>query len=91
MDIMEYITPELLVLVPVLYVVGIAFKKSELVVDRYIPLLIGVLGILLALMYVTATCGFSLMGVFTAIVQGILCASVPVYGHQAVKQLTKDQ
>lgn len=91
MDIIEYIQPELLVLIPVLYLLGSAFKKSELIPDKLIPIYIGLIAVALASMYVIATCGFSMLGAFTGIVQGILCAGASVYFNQAVKQLGKDK
>lgn len=91
MDIIEYITPELLVLIPVLYLLGMAFKKSELIADKLIPIYIGVLGIALALLYVIASCGFALEGLFTGIVQGILCAGASVYANQMIKQVGKEK
>lgn len=91
MDIMEYIAPELVVLIPVLYLIGMALKRSELVPDKMIPLFIGAIGIILATLYVSATCDFCAEGMFTAIVQGILCAGASVYVNQTIKQLGKDQ
>ena len=38
MDFLEYIKPELLILVPVLYVIGMAIKKTALIADKLIPL-----------------------------------------------------
>ena len=43
----EYIRSELLLLIPVLNIVGAVLKKSRLP-DRWIPLLLGGLGILLS-------------------------------------------
>lgn len=90
-SLIDYIQPELLVLIPALYFVGMAFKKSELVPDKMIPLSIGGVGIVLAILYVVATCGLCAESIFTGIIQGILCAGVSVYVNQAWKQLGKDQ
>lgn len=83
---MEYIKPELLVLVAVLYVVGLMIKNTEKIKDKYIPFLLGVAGVALSLLYVVATEGFTLIGVFTAITQGFLVAGVAVYVNQLIKQ-----
>ena len=37
-SIMEFISPELLILIPVLYFVGLAIKNSATVADKFIPL-----------------------------------------------------
>ena len=51
----EFIKPELLILVPVLYLIGVALKKSELK-DKFIPFILGAVGVLLATIYVLASC-----------------------------------
>lgn len=90
-QIVEYIRPELLVLVPVLYFLGIGLKKSTYFNDNAIPLLLGVFGVLLSLLYVMATGTLGswqdiLLAAFTAITQGILCAGASVYVNQLIKQ-----
>lgn len=90
----ELIHPELLVLIPVLYFIGLALKKST-VPDKFIPLLLGLSGIVLAVIYMAATTPvrgaqdvFNL--IFAGITQGILCAGCSVYANQLVKQSKKD-
>lgn len=92
---MNYVKPELLVLIPVLYFVGMGLKKAQTVADKYIPLLLGGAGVLLALLWVLA--GSELTGaqdilraVFAAITQGILCAGCSVYINQVAKQAGKE-
>lgn len=48
--ILNYVKPELVILAVALYLLGIALKKTELIKDKYIPLVLGVFGIVLALM-----------------------------------------
>ena len=95
-QIINYIYPELLILVPVLYLIGAGFKKSELVQDKQIPLLLGVLGIVLSLLYIFSVqvgtpCANRLTAVFTAITQGVLCAGASVYVNQVIKQSGKEE
>lgn len=90
-EIVSYINPELLVLVPVLFMVGAAIKRygSD---DRVIPLALGLLGMMLACLYGYSTMapgGDVAMVLFTGIVQGILCAGASVYAHNLYKQSTK--
>ncbi len=95
--IMNYVKPELLVVAIVLYFIGLALKKTERVSDRYIPATLGVFGIALAFIYVFAVtvpvsgAGDVLMVIFTAIVQGILCAGLSTYVNQMIKQLGKEE
>lgn len=54
MEYQEYIKSELLVLVPVLYIIGLGMKKSKLK-DKWIPLVLGITGIALSAAWVAAT------------------------------------
>lgn len=89
-----YIKPELVVVAIVLYIVGIGLKKSVSVLDKYIPMILGGLGVLMCGIYVFATSSLSTpqeiaLAVFTALVQGILVAGASTYVNQIVKQLGK--
>lgn len=95
MDFNEFIKPELLVLIPVLYFVGIAIKNSE-IKSKWIPLILGGIGIALSTLYVFGTsdvdgANSTLIAIFTAITQGILCAGASVYVNQIVKQAKKEE
>lgn len=86
MDFTEFIKPELLIVAAVLYVLGLMIKQTEKIKDKYIPIILGVVGVVLSLVYVIATEGLALMGIFTAVTQGILVAGVAVYVNQLIKQ-----
>lgn len=93
---MDYIKPELLVLIPALIFVGYCLKTSTAVADKLIPAVLAAAGVLLAVLYVLATTVITgpqdaAQAVFTAIVQGVLCAAGAVYANQCVKQSTKDE
>ena len=90
MSFVEYIKPELLILVPVLYIIGAMIKDSQTISNRYIPAILGGIGVLLSLLYVIGSTGFSATGIFTAITQGILIAGTAVYTHEFITQLRKD-
>ena len=83
----EYIRPELLILIPVLYIVGEIIKQSK-VNDKYIPLILGGVGVVLALIWVIGSAGVNTLNIFAGITQGILCAGAAVYGDQIIKQGT---
>lgn len=90
-EIKNFIRPELLVLVPVLYLIGMGLKKSEYTPDRHIPLLLGLAGVMLSAIWLCATEMFVtyqdvLLAIFAAITQGILCAGASVYVNQIIKQ-----
>lgn len=94
MDITSYIEPKLLILIPVLYMLGLMIKKSE-INDKYIPLILGVMGIILATVY--SLIGNELKGVekllsviFAGVTQGLLCASASVYVNNIFKQMKRN-
>ena len=89
MEYKEYIKPELLVLIPVLYYIGMCFKQSKKVDDRFIPMLLGCFGVLIAMLYMVGKDGLSFLSVFSGITQGILCAGTAVYVNQLIKQSKK--
>lgn len=80
----EYIQPELLILIPVLYLIGYALKKARVISDKFIPVILGAAGIVLTVCYELGTGQFSL---FAAITQGVLCAGASTYANQIYKQL----
>ena len=85
----EYIKPELLILVPCLYALGMMFKNSNLIKDKYIPLILTCISLVLSNLYVLGTGGFSAVNLFTGIVQAILCVATAVYANQLTKQYFK--
>ena len=94
-QIMNYVKPELLIVAVVLYFIGIGIKKSEAVSDKYIPAILGILGVVICGIYVVATCSVSggqeiAMAIFTAITQGILVAGLSNYVNQIIKQASKE-
>ncbi len=93
--ILEFIKPELVVLAVVLYLVGIALKKSA-VKDKFIPLILGIVSVILATLYIVPTSDLSTpqnvaLAVFRAITQGVLCAGLSVYVNQLIKQTKKNE
>ena len=89
----EFIKPELLILIPVLYLIGIGVKKSE-VKNKFIPSLLGAIAVILSGLYVFATSEIAgakeiTMAIFVALTQGILTAGASVYFNQLYKQSQK--
>lgn len=88
MDLTQYIRPEMLVLVPVLYVVGAALKKSPLN-DTWIPVVLGGIGMALGVIGEIGLMGLTAEAVYTGAAQGILCAGASVYMSQVIIQSRK--
>ncbi len=76
-DFLSYLVEESLILVPVLLILGKLLKMSA-VSDKYIPVILLVLGIGLALAVQGVGVG--------SIIQGIIVTGVAVFTHQLVKQ-----
>ena len=79
MEITKYLAENMLPLVPFLYVVGMILKDTEIIKDKYIPLILLPVGVLFSLLI----SGLSPDGV----IQGVLATGVTVYGNQFIKQL----
>lgn len=95
MDYQDFIKPELLVLIPVLYFIGSAIKKSK-ISDNKIPFILGGIAILLSGIYLFATeeiIGAQAVAtaIFTAITQGVLCAAATVYTNELITQSQKEE
>lgn len=94
--IMNYVKPELIVVAVVLYFIGVALKTAETFADKFIPLVLGVVGIVIASVYVVGTSDMGsgkdvAMAIFTAITQGVLVAGLSTYVHQMIKQLGSEE
>ena len=83
MDFLKYITENAIILVPVLYIIGSILKNTELIKDKYIPILLMPVGIAFSI---------AIIGVnVEAIIQGILVTGATVYSNQLIKQLNKNE
>jgi len=95
MEYIDYIHGDLLILIPLLIIIGKGFKSLLYCDNKYIPLILGIFGIVLAMLRILSDMDFNadinwFAAVFTGISQGILCAGASVYGHQIIKQLSKE-
>ena len=79
----DYILDNALILIPAIYVIGAILKGTELVKDKYIPVILLPIGIVLAMLLV----GFTVNG----FIQGVLVTGVAVYANQLVKQTLKKE
>ena len=95
MDIMaltNYVRPELIVLIAILYCIGVAIKKTESLPDCSIPFVLSGISIIICGIYIFAVADTPknyheiLIIIFDIIVQGICTAAVAVYIHQIQKQ-----
>lgn len=91
---MSYIKPELIIVSIALYFVGIWIKNTEYIKDKWIPLILGITGIVICAIWVLANTPIGtwqelLMAIFTSIIQGIMVAALSTYVNQLIKQHNK--
>ena len=79
----EFVTENALLLIPVLNIIGAIIKNTEKIPDKYIPIILLFFGILGAV----AILGLSP----ESVVQGRLVTGTAVYGNQVVKQIKKSE
>ena len=89
----EFIKPELLILIPVLYIIGMALKKSK-ISNAYIPIILGATSVILSTAWVIAVSNISTLkdvafALFVSVTQGILSAGTSVYFNQLYIQSKK--
>lgn len=94
-EILNFVKPELVVIIPVIYFFG-AVLKTSMFKDKLIPVANGAFAIVLCLMYVFGMSDIHskkeiTMALFTAITQGILCAGCATYANQILKQIQKEK
>lgn len=92
--IMDYIQPELLVLVPFLYILGMFAKEAAFFPDNLIPPFLAGAGAGVAVVWVLASTvpvgvAAVALAIVTALVQGVLCAGAAVWADQTYKQQKK--
>lgn len=88
----KYVRAELMVLVPVLYILAKMIDKGKINNDK-IPVIIGAIGILLSGIYTFSTVPIpnwhgALFAIFTSITQGILLSGGAIWGGIIATQCT---
>ena len=92
---LQYIKPELVVLVVILYLIGTAIKNTKYIKDEFIPFILGFISICLAAIYILSTSPSPkdyrevLSLIFNVVIQGVCCAGFAVYVNQMGKQYKK--
>ena len=80
---LNYIVGNKLILIPVLYIIGYIIKSTNTIRNKFIPLILLAVGVILS----------SLMGgdtIINNIVQGILVTGATVMTDQMIRQSTKN-
>ena len=81
MELLNLITENALIFIPVISIIGMRLKGLEKVQDKFIPLILLPIGVALAMLS---------MGLCVdAFIQGVLVVGAAVYTNQLVKQIQK--
>lgn len=83
MELLNFITENAIILIPVLVILGQIMKNTQKIPDKWIPLLLLPLGLSGAM----ALGGWNI----ESALQGILVTGTAVYSNQVVKQLKKTE
>ena len=86
MDMTEYINAELLFLIPFLNIFGWWIKNKTVLPNKYIPLILGAVSIMLCICYLRASMEKSIEdSILGGMIQGIFIAATAVYANQLTK------
>lgn len=81
MDLIKFVPESLFIVVGVLWFIGAMIKQANFIKDEYIPFILTAIGICFAVFMQ----GFNV----NAVLEGIVCASVSIYGNNVAKQAMK--
>lgn len=89
---LQFLDVSLLIMVAVIYGLGMFIKASG-IKDKYIPLILLVLAVVLTIAYMAFIqgLGFNPTVIINGFIQGVIVACIAVYGNQAIKQLGKKE
>ena len=90
MAVTDYIKPELIIVAVALYFLDMGIRKTGLVKEKFIPLIIGVSGVVICALYVFATCQCAgaadvAMAAFTSVTQVLVVSGVSIFAKQIIK------
>ena len=89
----QFLPTYLMIVVAAIVVLGIALKKSDLVIDKYIVFMLLIFGIVFSVLLDIISQEYKTVfeSVVYGILHGIICWGISVAGHQTFKQLQKEE
>ena len=88
-EILQYILPETLILIPTLIIIGQVIKQIPKVKDWTIPIILAFIGVALSILILGFKNGFTGQIILNGLIQGILATGMAVYVYQLTIQATK--
>ncbi len=89
MDIMSFVTSDMVFLIPVMFVIGIVLKKVKVVPNEWIPIILIIIAMIMTTAFMEVWNDPSPKAWVVALTQGILIAGAAVLTDQVPKQLMK--
>ena len=88
-SVIDFIRPELVILIAVLIIGGWFLKSAPGIPDWSIPFVLLLASIVITTLYVCSVLGegYSLASMVTAFIQAVLISGMAVYGNQVYKQI----
>jgi hypothetical protein len=91
MDMTEYINAELLFLIPFLNILGWWMKNKTVLPNKYIPLVLGGVSIILCICFLRTAMGKCIEdSILGGVIQGIFIAATAVYANQLTKTISEE-
>ena len=89
----QFLPTYLMIVVAAIVVLGFAFKKSNVINDKYITFLLLIFGITFGVLLDIINQEYKTMyeAFVYGILHGIICWGISVAGHQTFKQLQKEE
>lgn len=88
---LEFIRPELLILVIFLWCLGLFFKKAPWFQEEWaIPFILLFIGLIITIVYIAIVLGEGFLPevIIMGIIQGVIIAALAVFGNELIKQGT---
>lgn len=89
----QFLPTYLMIVVAAIVVLGFAFKKSNVINDKYITFLLLIFGMTFAVLLDIINQEYKTMyeAFVYGVLHGIICWGISVAGHQTFKQLQKEE
>jgi hypothetical protein len=84
---LDYVKPELLVIIPILWYIGKQLKASRKIKDWAIPFILMAISILLVLPYILIFEGPSMAGIWIGVIQSLVVWAIEGQAYQTLKQI----
>ncbi len=89
--VLEFVRPELLILVIFVWCFGLFLKKTPMLKQEWIiPMILLFVSVVITILYIAFVVkeGFTPASIISSIIQGVIIAALAVFGNEVLKQAT---